>query len=256
MEMLRIKNLSKVYDGKVAYRALSDIDLTIEEGEFVGIMGPSGSGKTTLLNMVATIDQPTSGSILINGKDPFRLKQNDLALFRRRQLGFVFQDFNLLPTLTVEENIVLPLTLDGVSVKVQDEKVEAIAEKLGIKQILKKRIYEISGGQAQRTAIARATIHSPQMVLADEPTGNLDSKASRSAMEMMESINKKDKTTMMMVTHDPIAASFSDRVVFIKDGKFYNEIHRGDNRQAFFQKIIDVLSLLGGDSNDLQTVRI
>jgi len=256
MEMLKIKNLSKVYDGKVAYRALSDIDLTIEEGEFVGIMGPSGSGKTTLLNMVATIDQPTSGSILINGKDPFRLKQNDLALFRRRQLGFVFQDFNLLPTLTVEENIVLPLTLDGVSVKVQDEKVEAIAEKLGIKQILKKRIYEISGGQTQRTAIARATIHSPQMVLADEPTGNLDSKASRSAMEMMESINKKDKTTMMMVTHDPIAASFSDRVVFIKDGKFYNEIHRGDNRQAFFQKIIDVLSLLGGDSNDLQTVRI
>lgn len=256
MEMLKIKNLSKVYDGKVAYRALSDIDLTIEEGEFVGIMGPSGSGKTTLLNMVATIDQPTSGSILINGKDPFRLKQNDLALFRRRQLGFVFQDFNLLPTLTVEENIVLPLTLDGVSVKVQDEKVEAIARKLGIKEILRKRIYEISGGQAQRTAIARATIHSPKMVLADEPTGNLDSKASRSAMEMMETINKKDKTTMMMVTHDPIAASYCDRVVFIKDGKFYNEIHRGDNRQAFFQKIIDVLSLLGGDSNDLQTVRI
>ncbi|MFB9827564.1 ABC transporter ATP-binding protein [Lederbergia wuyishanensis] len=254
--MLKIKYLSKVYDGKVAYRALSDIDLTIEEGEFVGIMGPSGSGKTTLLNMVATIDQPTSGSILINGKDPFRLKQNDLALFRRRQLGFVFQDFNLLPTLTVEENIVLPLTLDGVNVKVMDEKVEAIAEKLGIKEILKKRIYEISGGQAQRTAIARATIHSPQMVLADEPTGNLDSKASRSVMEMMESINKKDNTTMMMVTHDPIAASYCNRVVFIKDGKFYNEIHRGDNRQAFFQKIIDVLSLLGGDSNDLQAVRI
>ncbi|MBS4219815.1 ABC transporter ATP-binding protein [Bacillus sp. FJAT-49711] len=256
MEMLKIKNLSKVYDGKVAYKALSDIDLTIEEGEFVGIMGPSGSGKTTLLNMVATIDQPTSGSLLINGKDPFRLKQNDLALFRRRQLGFVFQDFNLLPTLTVEENIVLPLTLDGVSVKVMDEKVDAIAQKLGIKDILKKRIYEISGGQAQRTAIARATIHSPQMVLADEPTGNLDSKASKAVMEMMGSINKNDKTTMMMVTHDPIAASFSDRVVFIKDGKFYNEIHRGDNRQAFFQKIIDVLSLLGGDSSDLQTVRI
>ncbi|WP_285891564.1 ABC transporter ATP-binding protein [Lederbergia citrisecunda] len=254
--MLKIKNLSKVYDGKVAYRALSDIDLTIEEGEFVGIMGPSGSGKTTLLNMVATIDQPTSGAILINGKDPFRLKQNDLALFRRRQLGFVFQDFNLLPTLTVEENIVLPLTLDGVSVKVMDEKVEAIAEKLGIKEILNKRIYEISGGQAQRTAIARATIHSPQMVLADEPTGNLDSKASKAVMEMMESINKNDKTTMMMVTHDPIAASYCDRVVFIKDGKFYNEVHRGDNRQTFFQKIIDVLSLLGGDSNDLQTVRI
>ncbi|MEK3889166.1 ABC transporter ATP-binding protein [Bacillus sp. FSL K6-3431] len=254
--MLKIKNLSKVYDGKVAYRALNDIDLTIEAGEFVGVMGPSGSGKTTMLNMVATIDQPTSGGILINGKDPFRLKQNDLALFRRRQLGFVFQDFNLLHTLTVEENIVLPLTLDGEKVRVMEEKVNMIAERLGITDILKKRIYEISGGQAQRTAIARSIIHSPSMVLADEPTGNLDSKSSKAVMETLENINKKDKTTMMMVTHDSIAASYCDRVVFIKDGKLFNEIHRGDNRQAFFQKIIDVLSLLGGDSHDLSTIRV
>ncbi len=256
LDMLKIKNLSKVYDGKVAYRALNDIDLTIEAGEFVGIMGPSGSGKTTLLNMVATIDRPTSGAILLNGKDPFRLKQNDLALFRRRKLGFVFQDFNLLPTLTVEENIVLPLTLDGEKVKVMEEKVEAIAERLGITEILNKRIYEISGGQAQRTAIARAIIHDPDMILADEPTGNLDSKSSRAVMETLETINKKEKTTMMMVTHDSIAASYCDRVVFIKDGKLFNEIHRGDNRQAFFQKIIDVLSLLGGDSHDLSTIRV
>ncbi|WP_283249393.1 ABC transporter ATP-binding protein [Lederbergia citrea] len=254
--MLKIKNLSKVYDGKVTYRALNDIDLTIEKGQFVGIMGPSGSGKTTLLNMVATIDQPTSGSILINGKDPFALKQNDLAKFRRRQLGFVFQDFNLLSTLTVEENIVLPLTLDGEKVKIMEEKVNVIANRLGITDILKKRIYEISGGQAQRTAIARAIIHTPDMVLADEPTGNLDSKSSRAVMETLENINKKDKTTMMMVTHDAIAASYCDRVVFIKDGKLFNEIHRGDNRQAFFQKIIDVLSLLGGDSHDLSTIRV
>ncbi|WP_285865963.1 ABC transporter ATP-binding protein [Lederbergia lenta] len=254
--MLKIKNLSKVYDGKVAYRALNDIDLTIEAGEFVGIMGPSGSGKTTLLNMVATIDRPTSGAILLNGKDPFRLKQNDLALFRRRKLGFVFQDFNLLPTLTVEENIVLPLTLDGEKVKVMEEKVKVIAERLGITEILNKRIYEISGGQAQRTAIARAIIHDPDMILADEPTGNLDSKSSRAVMETLETINKKEKTTMMMVTHDSIAASYCDRVVFIKDGKLFNEIHRGDNRQAFFQKIIDVLSLLGGDSHDLSTIRV
>lgn len=256
LDILKIKNLSKVYDGKVAHKALTNIDLTIEEGEFVGIMGPSGSGKSTLLNLVATIDQPTSGSIMVNDKDPLRMKHNELAIFRRRELGFIFQDFNLLPTLTVEENIVLPLTLEGVRVKEMEEKVGAVAEKLGITPILKKRIYEISGGQAQRTAIARAIIHRPKMVLADEPTGNLDSKSSRAAMDMMEKINKQDKTTMMMVTHDPVAASYTERVVFIKDGKLFNEIHRGDNRQAFFQKIIDVLSLLGGDASDLSSIRV
>ncbi|WP_047980271.1 ABC transporter ATP-binding protein [Ornithinibacillus contaminans] len=254
--MLTVKQVSKIYEGKVAYRALTDINLTIEEGEFVGIMGPSGSGKTTLLNMIATIDEPTTGEILINGNNPHTLKKDALAKFRRQSLGFVFQDFNLLHTLTVEENIVLPLTLDGKKVKEMKQKAHEIAEKLGITPIMNKRTYEISGGQAQRVAIARAMIHSPQLLLADEPTGNLDSKASKDVMAMLESINQKEKTTMMLVTHDPQAASYCNRVIFIRDGNFYSEIHRGDNRQAFFQKIIDTLSLLGGDANDLSSVRV
>jgi putative ABC transport system ATP-binding protein len=183
-------------------------------------------------------------------------KRGQLALFRRRELGFVFQDFNLLDTLTVRENIVLPLTLDGVSVKEMDRRVTEAAAKLGIEHILDKRTYEISGGQAQRTAIARAIIHAPKLLLADEPTGNLDSKASRDVLETMEQINRADGTTMMMVTHDALAASYCDRVVFIKDGELYNEIHRGENRQAFFQQIIDVLSLLGGNAADLSGVRL
>lgn len=256
MDILKMKNLSKVYDGKIAHKALEDIDLAIEEGEFVGIMGPSGSGKSTLLNMVATIDQPSSGTLLVSGKNPLQMKHNELAIFRRQELGFVFQDFNLLPTLTVEENIVLPLTLEGTRVKEMEKRVTSVAEKLGIREILKNRIYEISGGQAQRAAIARAIIHRPKMILADEPTGNLDSKASRTVMEMLGRINQEDQTTMMMVTHDAIAASYTERVVFIKDGKLFNEIHRGDNRQAFFQKIIDVLSLMGGDASDLSSIRV
>lgn len=254
--MLNVKKVSKIYEGKIAYPALTDIDLTINEGEFVGVMGPSGSGKTTLLNMIATIDEPTTGEIVINGHNPHQLKKEALAKFRRRELGFVFQDFNLLHTLTVEENIVLPLTLDGKKVKEMKQKANDIAEKLGISSIMKKRTYEISGGQAQRAAVARAMIHGPKLLLADEPTGNLDSKSSRDVMEMLEAINKKERTTMMLVTHDAQAASYCNRVVFIRDGKFYSEIHRGDNRQAFFQKIIDTLSLMGGDAHDLSTIRV
>lgn len=254
--MLHIKQVSKVYEGKVAYRALTDINLTIEKGEFIGVMGPSGSGKTTLLNLIATIDEPTTGQILINGDDPHRLKKDKLAMFRRQKLGFVFQDFNLLHTLTIEENIVLPLTLDGRSVKEMKQKAKQIAEKLGITDIMNKRTYEISGGQAQRVAIARAMIHNPQLILADEPTGNLDSKSSKDVMGLLELINKNEQATMMLVTHDPQAASYCNRVVFIRDGKFYSEIHRGNNRQAFFQKIIDMLSLLGGDDNDFPSVRL
>ncbi|TXK71895.1 ABC transporter ATP-binding protein [Paenibacillus sp. N3.4] len=254
--MLNVKQASKIYEGKIAYRALSDINLNIDAGEFVGIMGPSGSGKTTLLNMIATIDEPTTGEILIAGSNPHQLSKNDLARFRRSELGFVFQDFNLLHTLTVEENIVLPLTLDGKKVSEMKQKANEIAMKLGITDIMKKRTYEISGGQAQRAAIARAMIHSPKLLLADEPTGNLDSKASKDVMEMLESINQKERTTMMLVTHDPLAASYCHRVVFIRDGRFYSEIHRGDNRQVFFQKIIDTLSLLGGNANDLSSIRV
>jgi putative ABC transport system ATP-binding protein len=254
--MLNVKQVSKIYEGKIAYRALTDIDLTIDTGDFVGIMGPSGSGKTTLLNLIATIDEPTTGEILINGQNPHQLKKDDLAKFRRRELGFVFQEFNLLHTLTVEENIVLPLTLDGAKVKEMKEKAQEIAEKIGISHIMNKRTYEISGGQAQRAAVARAMIHSPKLLLADEPTGNLDSKASKDVMGMLESLNKNERTTMMLVTHDAQAASYCNRVVFIRDGKFFSEIHRGDNRQAFFQKIIDTLSLMGGDAHDLSQIRV
>jgi putative ABC transport system ATP-binding protein len=254
--MLNVNQVSKIYEGKVAYRALTDISFTIEDGEFVGIMGPSGSGKTTLLNMIATIDEPTTGEILIDGRNITKLSKNKLAQFRRRELGFVFQDFNLLHTLTVEENIVLPLTLDGKGVKEMKVRAQAIAEKLGITAIMKKRTYEISGGQAQRAAIARAMIHSPKLVLADEPTGNLDSKAAKDVMQMLERINAEQRATMMLVTHDAVAASYCHRVIFIRDGRLYTEINRGDNRQTFFQKIIDTLSLLGGHANDVSPVRV
>ncbi|MED4017828.1 MULTISPECIES: ABC transporter ATP-binding protein [Sutcliffiella] len=254
--MLKVTNVSKVYDGKVAYRALTDINLEIEKGEFVAIMGPSGSGKTTLLNIISTNDEPTSGSVEIEGENPHKLKKNALAKFRRNELGFIFQDFNLLHTLTVEENIVLPLTLEGTKVKEMKAKAAEIADTLGISSLMNKRTYEISGGQAQRVAIARAMIHKPKLLLADEPTGNLDSKASKDVMKMLVSINEKEKTSLLMVTHDPLAASYSDRVVFIRDGKLHSEIYRGDNRQAFFQKIIDMLSLMGGDGNDLSSIRV
>jgi len=254
--MLQVNQVSKIYEGKITYQALSNIQFTIEDGEFVGIMGPSGSGKTTLLNMIATIDEPTTGEILINDRNINLLKKNELAKFRRRELGFVFQDFNLLHTLTVEENIVLPLTLDGAKVSDMKSKAAIIAEQLGISAIMNKRTYEISGGQAQRAAIARAMIHAPHLLLADEPTGNLDSKSARDVMELLEKINQEQQTTMMLVTHDPLAASYCQRVIFIRDGKLYTEIHRGEHRQTFFQKIIDTLSLLGGHANDISSIRV
>ncbi|WP_026569419.1 MULTISPECIES: ABC transporter ATP-binding protein [Sediminibacillus] len=254
--MLKLRNVSKVYEGKVAYRALTDINLEVDKGEFVSIMGPSGSGKTTLLNIISTNDAPTTGTVEIDGENPHKLKKNELAKFRRNQLGFIFQDFNLLHTLTVEENIVLPLTLDGSRVKEMKEKAYEIAGNLGIESIMHKRISEISGGQTQRAAIARALIHEPMLLLADEPTGNLDSKASKDVMKMLVSINEREKASLLMVTHDPQAASYSDRVVFIRDGKLHSEIHAGENRQAFFQKIIDMLSLMGGEGNDFSSVRV
>lgn len=254
--MLKLTKVSKIYEGKVAYRALTDIDLEIEKGEFVAIMGPSGSGKTTLLNIVSTNDAPTTGQVEIDGQQPHQLKKSALAKFRRNQLGFIFQDFNLLHTLTVQENIILPLTLDGVRAEEMQQKAQQIAKSLGIESIMNKRTYEISGGQAQRVAIARAMIHEPKLLLADEPTGNLDSKAAKDVMKMLVSINERNKTSLLMVTHDPQAASYSDRVVFIRDGKLHAEIHRGESRQSFFQKIIDMLSLMGGEGNDFSSVRV
>lgn len=246
MKILKVSNLKKVYGKKIIFTSLDNISFNIDEGEFVGIMGPSGSGKTTLLNMISTVDKPTSGQITIKDKNPLTLKGEDLALFRRRELGFVFQDFNLLDTLTIGENIVLPLTLDGISIKEQDEKLTRASKILGIENLLQKRTFEVSGGQAQRTAIARALIHDPSLLLADEPTGNLDSKASKIVMELFEKINKEEKVTTMIVTHDPLAASYCNRILFIKDGAIYNEIYKGDSRQQFYQEIIDVLALLGG----------
>lgn len=252
MSILEVKQLEKIYCGKVNYTALNGVSFDLEKGEFVAIMGPSGSGKTTLLNCVSTIDCHTGGQIIVNGKEPHELNNDKLAKFRRQELGFVFQDFNLVNTLTVEENIILPLTLDSVPEKTMKTRLKNVAELLSIEDLLKKRTFEISGGQAQRVAIARAIIHEPSLLLADEPTGNLDSKAAKDVMELFESINKSLYTTILMVTHDAYVASFCSRVIFIKDGKLYNEIHCGDNKSEFYGKIIDMLSFLGGDRNDLK----
>jgi len=257
MPILQIKDVTKVYEGKVTHRALNQLSFDVEEGEFLAVMGPSGSGKTTLLNIISTIDEPTSGEIILDGLNPHKLNATELAYFRRRQLGFVFQDFNLLHMLTVEENIVLPLTLDQQPLEVMEERLESIVEKLDLTSFLQKRPNEISGGQAQRTAIGRALIHNPSLILADEPTGNLDSNSSRDVLELLTKINREKQTTIVMVTHDPIAASYCDRVLFIKDGEFFNEIYKDDRRQMFFQRILNVLSLLGGGQvGDLSTIRL
>ncbi|OEB99844.1 bacitracin ABC transporter ATP-binding protein [Lysinibacillus sphaericus] len=257
MPILEIKDVTKVYEGKVTHRALNQLSFEVEQGEFLAVMGPSGSGKTTLLNLISTIDEPTSGEIILDGMNPHKLNATELAYFRRRQLGFVFQDFNLLHMLTVEENIVLPLTLDQQPLEVMEERLAGIVEKLDLTSFLHKRPNEISGGQAQRTAIGRALIHNPSLILADEPTGNLDSNSSRDVLEILTKINKEKQTTIVMVTHDPIAASYCDRVLFIKDGEFFNEIYRDDRRQMFFQRILNVLSLLGGGQvGDLSTIRL
>ncbi len=253
MEVLKTRDLSKIYGSKgrgIYVKALQDFNITIKEGEFVGVMGPSGSGKTTLLNILATIDSPSSGEVLINGQNPYELKEDELAIFRRNNLGFIFQDFNLLDTLSVKENIILPLVLEDVKKKEIEKRADDIASILSIKDILNKRTYEISGGQQQRVACARALINDPAIILADEPTGNLDSKASYNLMSSLGRINKERKATIVMVTHDAFAASFCSRIVMIKDGKFFTEIIKKSNRQVFFKEILDALSLLGGGYNE------
>ena len=256
MSILVLDEVTKVYEGKVAHLAINLLSFEVEKGEFLAVMGPSGSGKTTLLNIISTIDTPTSGDLLINDINPLNLPKNELSLFRRKHLGFVFQNFNLLPALTVEENMILPLTLDDQPVEEMKKKVKILAEQLNLTSILEKRPAEISGGQAQRTAIGRALIHEPSLILADEPTGNLDSKSAKDVLEILTEVNKKRQTTIIMVTHDPTAASYCDRVLFIKDGQYFNEIYKDDQRQTFFQRILNVLSLLGGNVNDLSTIRL
>ncbi|MFQ8642881.1 MAG: ABC transporter ATP-binding protein, partial [Bacilli bacterium] len=231
--------------------AVEHISFVVNEGECVGIMGASGSGKTTLLNCIATIDKVTSGHIIISGTDVTELKGNSLNKFRREDLGFIFQDFNLLDTLTAYENIALALTIQKVKPSEIDKRVRKIAETLGITHVLQKYPYQMSGGEKQRVASSRAIITNPKLILADEPTGALDSKSSRQLLENFEYLNEDLKATILMVTHDAFTASYCHRILFIKDGKIFNELVRGnDSRKEFFDKIIDVVTLLGGDLND------
>lgn len=251
--IVTMKHVSKVYGKKNnIITALNKVDLTVSEGEFLGIMGPSGAGKTTLLNILATIDEASSGDIIVDGVDLFNMTEKQLTAFRRNNLGFVFQDYNLLNTLTVKENILLPLALAKMNIKELEMKVEQVANKLGIDPLLEKYPYEISGGEKQRTAVARAIITKPSLILADEPTGALDSKASTELLENLDHLTKEDQATILMVTHDSFAASYCSRVIFIKDGKFFTELVKGNkSRKEFFSKILDVLSVLGGGARDI-----
>ncbi len=252
-KILEVKNVEKYYGNKSNLtKAIDNISFTIEKGEFVGIMGASGSGKTTLLNCISTIDKVTTGHIFVNGNDITKLKGNKLNQFRREKLGFIFQDFNLLDTLTIYENIALALTIQKINAKQIDEKVVDIAKKLDILDILEKYPYQVSGGQKQRCAAARAIITNPEIVLADEPTGALDSKSARQLLESFEYLNKKLDTTLLVVTHDAFSASYAERIIFIRDGKIFNELVKGnDTRKQFFEKIIEVQTLLGGDLNNV-----
>lgn len=252
MTILTGRKIKKVYGKRAnAQEVLKGVDLEVQEGEFVGIMGPSGSGKTTLLNVLCSIDFATEGVIEINGRRLNELNEKELAKFRREQLGFIFQDYNLLDTLTVKENILLPLSISKVAKKEAERRLQELTKLLGIQDILPKYPNEISGGQKQRTSAARALISNPSIVFADEPTGALDSKAASALLNNMESINREKRVTIMMVTHDPVAASFCSRVLFLKDGQIYTEMYKGDKtRQAFFQEILNTQSVLGGDGYD------
>lgn len=252
-EMLRVEDVEKYYGNKSNLtKAIDKISLSVEKGEFTAIMGPSGSGKTTLLNMIATIDKVTAGHIWLNGTDITKIRGEAMNRFRREMLGFIFQDFNLLDTLTVYENIALALQIQRVKPEEIDRRVVEAAHLMNLEQILNKYPYQISGGEKQRTASARAVITRPKLVLADEPTGALDSKNAKNLMEHLLDLNKKREATVLMVTHDAFTASYADRVVFIKDGRLYSEIRKGDQgRKIFFDKIIDMMSLLGGDFNDV-----
>lgn len=252
MELLKIQQIEKYYGSKSSLtKAIDDISFTIDKGEFVAIMGASGSGKTTLLNCISTIDKVTAGHILLENTDITTLKGKQLNQFRREKLGFIFQDFNLLDTLTAYENISLALSIQKKSAAEIDKSVKDVAEKLGITDVLQKYPYQMSGGQKQRVASARAIVTNPKIILADEPTGALDSKSAKMLLERFNYLNSELGATIMMVTHDSFTASYAGRVIFIKDGKIFSEINRGnDTRKQFFDKIIDVITLLGGDVSD------
>ncbi|GAA0375316.1 ABC transporter ATP-binding protein [Bacillus horti] len=251
--LLVVKNVEKTYGkGTNRFKALENISFTIDYGEFVGVMGPSGSGKSTLLNVLATIDSPTQGDIYIENDNIAKMKEEKLADFRRNHLGFIFQDYNLLDSLTVRENILLSLAIAKKSVVEMQKRVETIAASFGIASLLDKYPYQISGGQKQRTAACRALISDPKLIFADEPTGALDSKSATDLLESMSMLNESHETTIMMVTHDAFAASFCRRIVFIKDGQISDEIlRRGQSRKQFFQMILDKLADIGGEPDDV-----
>ncbi|RDY25393.1 ABC transporter ATP-binding protein [Romboutsia weinsteinii] len=253
-EILKIESIEKYYGNKGnILKAIDDVSFIVQEGEFVGVMGPSGSGKTTLLNTIATIDEVSSGHIYLNNQDLTEINKKNIAKFRRENLGFIFQDFNLLDTLTIHENIALALTINKTKKDEIDSKVKVVSRELGIEEILTKYPYEVSGGQKQRTACARALITNPKLILADEPTGALDSRSAQMLIEMISNMNKSFKATILMVTHDSFTASYCDRILFIKDGKVFTELVKGSNsRKQFFNQILDVVALLGGDVRDVR----
>ncbi|REH96543.1 bacitracin ABC transporter ATP-binding protein [Staphylococcus felis] len=248
MSVLKVRHLTKVYgNAKQSFEVLKDINFEVSKGEFVSIMGPSGSGKTTLLNVLSSIDYASSGKIEINQQDITRMSNRQLANLRKEEVGFIFQDYNVLNTLTVRENIMLPLSIQKLSTKEQEERYKAVTEALGITELSGKYPSDISGGQRQRTAAARAIISNPAIIFADEPTGALDSKSARDLLKRLEDINQKMNTTIVMVTHDPVAASYSNRVIMLKDGQIHTELYQGDKDIShFYEEIIQNQSVLGG----------
>ncbi|MFB7638895.1 ABC transporter ATP-binding protein [Peribacillus butanolivorans] len=252
MNILEAKKIHKSYGNKFnKQEVLKGLDINIQEGEFVSIMGASGSGKTTLLNVLSSIDKISNGSIIIDGKEISGMKEKKLAEFRKNHLGFIFQEYNLLDTLTVKENILLPLSITKTSNSEAAQKFDTVAKELGIYEVKDKYPNEISGGQKQRTSAARAFIHDPSIIFADEPTGALDSKSASDLLNKLSEMNKKRKATIIMVTHDPVAASYCSRVIFIKDGQIYTQLNKGEeSRQTFFKDIMKTQGVLGGVQNE------
>ncbi|MBL4935976.1 ABC transporter ATP-binding protein [Clostridium sp. YIM B02515] len=254
MSILEVNKLTKIYGGErgqVSVKAVNNISFTVEEGEFIGIMGPSGSGKTTLLNVISGIAKPTSGFVKISNKNINEMSKNELAIFRRKELGFVFQEFNLLDSLSLKENIMLPMILDKKPADYMEQKVEETMSLFGIYDIAYKYPYNVSGGQQQRAAVSRAIINDPSIIYADEPTGNLDSKSSKSIMECFEKMNKEFENTILVVTHDVFSASYCNKVIFIKDGMLHSSIDKKGSRKEFFDEIMNSLALLGGEKDDI-----
>ena len=252
MAILTVSNLTKVFGNKqVAQEVLKGLSFKVEKGEFISIMGPSGSGKTTLLNVISSIDYITSGTVEINGHQINKMSNKALADFRKKEIGFIFQNYSVLNTLTVKENIMLPLSIQKLSKQEKEQNYEEVTQALGISQLGHKYPNEISGGQQQRTAAARASGHKPAIIFADEPTGALDSKSAQDLLNRLEELNQKTNATIVMVTHDPIAASYSNRVIMLKDGDIHSEIYQGeDSNQAFYKNIIHMQTALGGVTNE------